>query len=194
MKKKNVIKRTKYTREELIKYLLNDKNIPIKNEAELFDLLVEMQVSYNVENERLSFGQRMADKLAEFAGSWGFIISFSFIIITWIITNLYLITKPFDAFPFILLNLVLSCIAAIQAPIIMMSQNRQEDKDRERSIHEYEVNLKTELMLESLYKNLNRTINKISKLEEKIEKLTHEVEETQDLTELLRRDNRGEIK
>ena len=136
--------------------------------------------------KNLTMGQRAADLTTKIVGSWTFILSLFGLLAVWITINaLQIIFKMWDPYPFILLNFVLSCLAAVQAPIIMMSQNRQEDKDRERSIHEYEVNLKTELMLESLYKNLNRTINKISKLEEKIEKLTHEVEETQDLTELL---------
>jgi len=106
----------------------------------------------NVEFERkLTFGERMADNLANSAGSWRFIIIFLVVLAIWIAINtIVLITKPFDPYPFILLNLVLSCLAAIQAPVIMMSQNRQEAKDRLQSEHDYRVNLKAELEIRLL--------------------------------------------
>lgn len=94
------------------------------------------------ENQTLSFGQRIADKVATFGGSWRFIISFMVFIVVWISSNIVLLyNKGFDPYPFILLNLLLSCIAALQAPVIMMSQNRQEEKDRERSRNDYMINL-----------------------------------------------------
>jgi uncharacterized membrane protein len=112
----------------------------------------------NAEFERqLSLGERVSDKVADFGGSWKFIISFSVIIFIWISVNaLALLQKPFDPFPFILLNLVLSCIAAFQAPIIMMSQNRQEAKDRMRSEHDYAVNLKAELEIRHLHTKIDQ--------------------------------------
>ncbi len=170
----------KYTREELLKHLLKDPNIPIKTETELIDLLVETQITYNLDDQSsdgLTLGQKMSDRLANFAGSWGFIIAFLSVMMIWILGNIYLLSRPFDPYPFILLNLMLSCIAALQAPIIMMSQNRQGDKDRLRSIQDSKVNLKTEFLLETLYKNLSKSINNISKLEEKLSFLTAEVEE-----------------
>lgn len=104
----------------------------------------------------LSRGQRLSDKVARFGGSWKFIISFIVILIVWIIFNLISSGKEkFDPFPFILLNLVLSCIAAIQAPIIMMSQNRQEEKDRKRAENDYLVNLKAELEIRSLQQKID---------------------------------------
>ncbi|WP_276480907.1 DUF1003 domain-containing protein [Paraflavitalea pollutisoli] len=104
----------------------------------------------------LSRGQRLSDKVARFGGSWKFIISFIVILIAWIIFNLISSGKEkFDPFPFILLNLVLSCIAAIQAPIIMMSQNRQEEKDRKRAENDYLVNLKAELEIRSLQQKVD---------------------------------------
>jgi uncharacterized membrane protein len=109
-------------------------------------------------DEKLSYGQRLADRIATFGGSWTFIIFFFAILISWIITNLYLLTKPFDPFPFILLNLILSCLAALQAPVIMMSQNRQEEKDRERSKHDYQVNLKAELEIRMLHEKMDHLI------------------------------------
>lgn len=104
----------------------------------------------------LTFGQRIADRVATFGGSWIFIIVFFFILIVWMIVNSALmLTRPFDPYPFILLNLVLSCLAAIQAPIIMMSQNRQEARDRLRSEHDYQINLKAELEIRHLHEKLD---------------------------------------
>jgi uncharacterized membrane protein len=102
-------------------------------------------------DEGLTLGQRLADRVAEFGGSWRFILLFGGVIVVWIsINTIVLLAKPFDPFPFILLNLVLSCLAAIQAPVIMMSQNRQESKDRLRAEHDYSVNLKAELEIRHL--------------------------------------------
>jgi uncharacterized membrane protein len=109
--------------------------------------------------KKLTLGQKFADKLAEFGGSWAFISLFALFIFLWIITNVYLLmAKPFDPYPFILLNLILSCIAAVQAPVIMMSQNRQEEKDRERSKHDYKVNLKAELEIRMLHEKIDHLI------------------------------------
>ncbi len=119
-------------------------------------------LSENIEieiDEKLTFGQKVADKIAVFGGSWNFIILFFSFIILWIAINLWiLLTKPFDPFPFILLNLILSCLAAIQAPIIMMSQNRQEQKDRKRSEHDYKINLKAELEIKILNEKIDHLI------------------------------------
>ncbi len=109
--------------------------------------------------ENLSFGQKIADKIAVFGGSWTFIIAFFSFIMMWILINIYiLVTKPFDPFPFILLNLILSCLAAIQAPIIMMSQNRQEQKDRQRGEHDYKINLKAELEIKLLSEKIDHLL------------------------------------
>lgn len=103
------------------------------------------------EDPELTFGERMADHIATFGGSWTFILAFFGFLVLWIMVNIYAITtKPFDPYPFILLNLILSCLAAIQAPIIMMSQNRQEAKDRLRSEHDYKIDLKAELEIKIL--------------------------------------------
>lgn len=113
----------------------------------------------NVEPEMedtLSLGQRMADKIAVFGGSWTFIICFFTFIMAWILLNVYLLkSAAFDIYPFILLNLILSCLAAIQAPIIMMSQNRQEQKDRIRGEHDYKINLKAELEIKMLHEKMD---------------------------------------
>jgi uncharacterized membrane protein len=107
----------------------------------------------------MTFGQRVADKIATFGGSWPFIISFLGFIVVWIGSNLYiLMNKGFDPYPFILLNLILSCLAALQAPVIMMSQNRQEEKDRLRSKNDYMINLKSELELRILHDKIDHLI------------------------------------
>lgn len=106
--------------------------------------------------ERTTRGQRVADRVASFGGSWTFIILFMTVLIVWItINSAALFGKPFDPYPFILLNLVLSCVAAIQAPVIMMAQNRQESKDRLRAEHDYRVNLKAELEIRHLHAKLD---------------------------------------
>lgn len=106
-----------------------------------------------------TFGERVSDKIAAFGGSWTFIIAFFTFILIWILINIVLIiSKPFDPYPFILLNLILSCLAAIQAPIIMMSQNRQEMKDRLRSEHDYKINLKAELEIRLLNEKIDHLI------------------------------------
>ena len=111
--------------------------------------------------EGLSLGERLADGVAKFGGSWKFIILFFFLLLGWIALNTWvLLSQPFDPYPFILLNLVLSCLAAIQAPIIMMSQNRQEAKDRIRSQHDYQVNLKAELEIRQLHEKIDHQLSR----------------------------------
>lgn len=107
----------------------------------------------------LTFGQRLAVMVASFEGSWTFIINFFSFILIWMIINVvFLATKPFDPFPFILLNLILSCLADIQAPIITLSQNRQEQKDRQRGEHDYKINLKAELEIELLSEKIDHLL------------------------------------
>jgi uncharacterized membrane protein len=106
-----------------------------------------------------TFGQRIADKVASFGGSWTFIIAFGIFIAIWISSNVIMLTnKGFDPYPFILLNLILSCIAAMQAPVIMMSQNRQEEKDRDRARKDYMINLKSELEIRTLHEKIDHLI------------------------------------
>ena len=113
------------------------------------------------EDEKLTFGQRMADKVAEFGGSWKFIIFFTVFCFVWISMNtIMLTTGAFDKYPFILLNLILSCIAALQAPVIMMSQNRMEEKDRARAVNDFKVGLKTEIEIRMLDEKINHLVNK----------------------------------
>ena len=114
--------------------------------------------------QALTFGQRVADKVAAFGGSWTFIISFAVFIALWISANVYwLANKGFDPYPFILLNLILSCLAALQAPVIMMSQNRQESKDRARAQNDYQVNLKAEIEIRQLHEKIDHILISQSK-------------------------------
>lgn len=111
------------------------------------------------EVETRSIGQKIADQVADFGGSWTFIISFLAFIVIWIGSNVYiLVNKGFDPYPFILLNLILSCIAALQAPVIMMSQNRQEEKDRNRAKKDYMINLKSELEIRMIHDKIDHLI------------------------------------
>ena len=124
-------------------------------------LLVQRKVAKNTssdQSEKMTFGTRMADGIAQFAGSWTFILIFISCLIFWIILNTLILTKAFDVYPYILLNLILSCVAAIQAPVIMMSQNRQEIKDRLRSQNDYKTNLKSEIIIEDLHLKLDRIL------------------------------------
>lgn len=103
-----------------------------------------------------TFGERLSDKIADFGGSWTFILSFLTFILFWILLNvIWFFNNGFDPYPFILLNLILSCIAALQAPVIMMSQNRQEDRDRQRSKNDYEINMKAEKEIKQLHKKFD---------------------------------------
>ena len=127
------------------------------SDDELTELLLENKISVS-DDKKITFGQRASDKLAEFAGSWIFIIAFTLFLIIWILINVYFLKNPFDPYPFIMLNLVLSCVAAVQAPLIMMSQKRQEQKDRERAENDFKVNLKCEIILENLHRKLDELL------------------------------------
>jgi len=110
---------------------------------------------------KLTFGERLSDRMASFGGSWKFLIIFAFILLLWVLTNsLFLLSKPFDPYPYILLNLILSCLAAVQAPVIMMSQNRQEAKDRLRASHDYQINLKAELEIRNLHQKIDLLLSR----------------------------------
>ena len=138
-----------------------DAHLKKLNEIVFESIEQEKLVLQNIagEKENLSFGQRTADKVARFGGSWKFIIWFAALLIIWIIINLLLPVKQrWDPYPFILLNLMLSCLAAVQAPIIMMSQNRQEEKDRQRNENDYMVNLKAEIEIKTLHQKMDLLI------------------------------------
>ena len=154
---------------KLLREVLNDIRHDMTDE-EVLNLLADSKVSVQPESgkEEYTLGQRAADSIAKFAGSWAFIFSFFGVLILWMVVNVLLAARAFDPYPFILLNLVLSCVAAIQAPLIMMSQNRQEEKDRRRAENDYKVNLKTEIMIEDLYDKVNAILAKQSVLERQV--------------------------
>ena len=151
-------------------------------DEEVLNLLAgsKISVSPKKEKEKYTLGQRAADTIAKFAGSWAFIFSFAGVLILWMVVNAILATKAFDPYPFILLNLVLSCVAAIQAPLIMMSQNRQEEKDRHRAENDYKVNLKTEIMIEDLYDKVNTILAKQLQIEKLLTEKKTKDEETKE--------------
>ena len=144
------------THYQLLGKILKDVREDMSDD-ELTELLLENKISVS-DDKKITFGQRASDKLAEFAGSWIFIIAFTLFLIIWILINVYFLKNPFDPYPFIMLNLVLSCVAAIQAPLIMMSQKRQEQKDRERAENDFKVNLKCEIILENLHRKLDELL------------------------------------
>jgi uncharacterized membrane protein len=121
----------------------------VEEEKLLTDKLKEL------EEQHPGFQARIADKVASFGGSWRFILSFTFLMLLWIGLNIFLLSRPFDPYPFILLNLLLSTVAALQAPVIMMSQNRKEEKDRQRAISDYMINLKSEIEVRNLHCKLD---------------------------------------
>jgi uncharacterized membrane protein len=148
-------------RDDFVSFLLDRPTVAISMMSEMgkrlraTNELVQSLASKNVNEEieeRLTFGERLADKIAEFGGSWVFISTFMFLLFLWMGANtIQLWYKPFDEFPFIFLNLMLSCLAALQAPVIMMSQNRAQKKDRLKAELDYQVNLKSELMIQQLH-------------------------------------------
>ena len=146
---------TNKRKEQLVKILIN-KDFEVTDEDELIEMLLDNPTAIDSdkeEDERRTFGDKLADKVTEIAGSWGFIIGFCVFLILWMIINTILIVR-FDEYPFILLNLILSCIAALQAPVIMMSQNRSDKKDSLRSLNDYKTDLKSELILEVLHEQI----------------------------------------
>ena len=153
---------------KLLKEVLKDIEHDMTDE-EVLNLLADSKISESPTAEKSTLGQRAADAIAKFAGSWAFIFSLTGVLLLWMVVNTILAADAFDPFPFILLNLVLSCVAAIQAPLIMMSQNRQEEKDRRRAENDYKVNLKTEIMIEDLYDKVNAILAKQSALEKKLQ-------------------------
>lgn len=153
-----------YRTEHIREILTRERGELSDLEAEVAKSLAEQELlSQNINAEfddKLTVGEKVADHVASFGGSWKFIIIFGSIILVWIVTNTaLLLSRAFDPYPFILLNLLLSCLAALQAPVIMMSQNRQESKDRLRSEHDFKINLKAELEVRHLNEKLDHLIN-----------------------------------
>ena len=157
--KKNISKK------EIVQMLLQEEKSSL-DEEELLDLLVDEPIAIDVDkemNKNITFGDRLADKLTEIAGSWTFIIGFTSFLIIWILLNVF-IFKDLDPYPFILLNLLLSCLAALQAPIIMMSQNREAKRDSMRSLNDYKTDLKSELILDELHDKMDKILENQKKI------------------------------
>lgn len=155
----------KKTKKEIVKMLLNQDSA-LEDEDELLDMLVSSPIAVDVDkvtNENATFGDKVADKITEIAGSWGFIIGFTLFLIGWVLLNVYAFEK-LDPYPFILLNLVLSCVAALQAPVIMMSQNRAAKRDSMRAQNDYKTDLKSELILEELHDKMDKIVSNQDKI------------------------------
>lgn len=152
------------THNKIIKEILENVQDDMQDE-EIIHLVLEKPIANN-KQEKETFGQKLADKIAHLGGSWSFIIIFIIFLITWMLFNLFT-PNSIDPYPFILLNLILSCVAAIQAPIIMMAQNRQEQKDRQRNENDYKVNLKTEIIIQDLHNKLDLIIEELEKINQK---------------------------
>ncbi|MEA4815726.1 MAG: DUF1003 domain-containing protein [Lachnospiraceae bacterium] len=143
------------------------------NDEEILHLLIEKKIAANVikkSKEKYTMGEKASDAIAKFVGSWVFIFIFIIVLFIWVLANIYFIKNAFDPYPFILLNLLLSCVAAIQAPLIMMSQNRQEKKDRLRAENDYKVNLKTEFIIQDLYEKIDTLLKNQHLIAGKIDK------------------------
>lgn len=161
----------KKERRRIVKELLDVTDKEFTDE-ELIHQLINTELSKDSDKtDKLTFGQRASDAVARFAGSWAFIFSFMAIMVIWMVLNIVLRDKAFDAYPFILLNLVLSCIAAVQAPLIMMSQNRQEAKDRKRAENDFKVNLKSELIIDDLHRKMDIVLENQKKINRRIDLL-----------------------
>lgn len=164
---------SKKDKRKIVQMILH-QNLDKQDKEDIIDLLADSSVAVDVDKEEernLTFGEKMADKISEVAGSWTFIFIFIIFLITWIVINTIVLTNDeLDPYPFILLNLLLSCISALQAPIIMMSQNRASKKDSLRNQNDYKIDLKSELILEDLHHkvevliaNQNRLLNILDK-------------------------------
>ena len=157
----------KRNKKELVKILIKDqKLLDNVNEEELMDMLLDENIAIDVDKEaeeKATRSEKIADKLTEVAGSWGFMPPPPTFLLIWILLNLFFL-KDIDPYPFILLNLLLSCLAALQAPIIMMSQNRQSKKDSLRSRQDYKTDLKSELILEEIHDDMEEILKNQRKL------------------------------
>ena len=156
---------TRKTKKEIVQMLLK-KQFEENDEEELINMLIDEPIAVDVDklsDANRSFGDKVADKITEVAGSWYFIIGMICFLLLWILSNLFIL-KEADPYPFILLNLVLSCVAALQAPVIMMSQNRAAKKDTLRGKNDYKTDLKSELILEELHDQMTKIISNQNKI------------------------------
>ena len=153
-------------RKDYIKEVLEDEIGELSAlDQEVIESLEQHEIlSSDIEKQfekKLTFGERLSDRIAEFGGSWKFLITFGVVIVVWIGANAVLLaTRAFDPYPFILLNLILSCLAAVQAPVIMMSQNRAEARDRLRAENDYKINLKAELEIRNLHEKIDHLLRR----------------------------------
>ena len=157
------------TKKDIVKMLLKNNELESQDEEELLDLLIDQPISIDVdkqEDARMTRGDRIADKVSEVAGSWSFILGFTLFLVFWIVLNGVILKgdHQLDEYPFILLNLLLSCLAALQAPVIMMSQNRQAAKDSLRNQNDYRTDLKSELILEDLHHKMEELLKNQRKI------------------------------
>ncbi len=169
------------TRKEIVKMLLRDNELEAQDEEELLDLLIDQPISIDVDKQeeaKMTKGDRIADKVSEIAGSWGFILGFSAFLLFWVILNTFVLKGDLkiDQYPFILLNLLLSCLAALQAPVIMMRQKRKAKKDSLRNQNDYRTDLKSELILEELHHQMEEILRN----QRRILRIIEEDEETKD--------------
>lgn len=148
------------TNSKIVKEIIENVKDDMQNE-EIIHLVLEKQISHH-NQQNITQGQKIADNIAKFGGSWYFIIIFVILLIIWMIYN-HFSKNSIDPYPFILLNLILSCLSALQAPIIMMSQNRQEQIDRQRNENDYKVNLKTEIIIQDLHNKLDIILEELKK-------------------------------
>lgn len=172
------MKKTKQ-RNQIIKELLDITDREFTDEELIHRLIMTEMTENSDSEEKVSFGQKASDAVAKFAGSWAFIFSFIAVMVIWMVLNIVLAQRAFDTYPFILLNLVLSCIAAVQAPLIMMSQNRQEAKDRKRAENDYRINLKSELIIDDLHRKLDLVLENQKKISKRLYDLEAEKRENQ---------------
>ena len=173
------------TKKEIVKMLLKNNELDAQDEEELLDLLIDQPIAIDVdkqEESKMTMSDKIADKVSEVCGSWLFIIVFMVFLLGWVILNTVILIgdKSIDPYPFILLNLVLSCISALQAPIIMMSQNRQAAKDSLRNQNDYRTDLKSELILESLHDQMDAILRNQKRIFRYIQGLDDEDEVKKD--------------
>ena len=167
---------------ELVNLILGDEKDTKIEEEEMIHLLLEQKITSNINkvaNENETFGARMADKIAKFAGSWTFLLSFIGCLFLWICVNALFLVHPYDPYPYILLNLVLSCVAAVQAPVIMMSQNRQAARDKHESLIDFAINYKSEQEVDDMQAHLHRMEKELSEIKQMLASMQPEKGETE---------------
>lgn len=184
-------------KDTITEILIDDRE---EREERLHELL-RARKSLNINTElhkTSSLGERMSDRLAKFAGSWSFLIFFGAVILTWgIVNTTFILVRPFDPFPYVFLNLLLACISSVQAPIIMMSQNRESQKDRIRAENDYLINLKSEIILEDLHMKVDELLDDQKRLNKRLNTIminihdTNQIFSTKDSS--LRSDTNGKV-